>query len=294
MYELIQVSESCWYIESPVKVGVVGTAPGHVVLIDSGNDRDMAKKIKRILDEKGWALDAVYNTHYHADHTGGNRYLQMNTGCRIYAPEIECEFTRHPFLEPSFLYAGMPPEELKHKFMMAKESDAQVLRPDMLPENIEMIPLPGHSFNMAGYRTSDGVFYIADTLSSKETLEKYQISFLVDPEAYIQTLKKIMDIEAEVYIPCHAPVLDREGLKELAEINIDKVYEVAERILVIISSPKTVDEMLKEIFEGYGIRMTFEQNALTGTTVRSYLSWLEKEGKAVPLIEGNMMKWMRA
>ena len=115
----------------------------------------------------------------------------------------------------------------------------------------------------------------------------------MDPAAYIETLRHIADVEADIYIPCHAAPCTRDELRVLAQINIDKVFEISEKILEIISEPKTVDKILKEIFEGYGLEMTFEQHALLGTTVRSYLSWLESEGKAGPLIDDNMIKWVR-
>ena len=59
MYELIQVSDKCYYIQSPAKIGLVITGDDEVCLIDSGNDRDAGKRIKRILDEKGWSLNAI-------------------------------------------------------------------------------------------------------------------------------------------------------------------------------------------------------------------------------------------
>ena len=34
------------------------------------------------------------------------------------APGIDCAFTRHPILEPSFLYGGYPCKELRHKFLV--------------------------------------------------------------------------------------------------------------------------------------------------------------------------------
>ena len=293
MYELIQVSENCYYISSPTNIGVVRTSPDHAVVIDSGSDKDAGKKVKRILDQNGWTLDAVYNTHYHADHTGGNRYLQTNTGCRIYAPDIECTFTRHPVLEPAFLYAGMPPKELRHKFLMSKESDAEILKEDVLPDGFSIIPLPGHSFNMTGYLTPDGVAYIADCLSSKATLDKYQISFLIDPEAYIETLKRVMDLYAKCFVPCHADACSKDELTELAKANINKIYEVADRITEITEEPKAFDDLLKEIFSTYGLDMTFEQHALIGTTVRSYLTWLEKQGKIEAYIEDDIMRFRK-
>ena len=104
-----------------------------------------------------------------ADHIGGCGYLQKQTGCRIYAPGIECDFTRHPVLEPAFLYGGFPSKDLRHKFLMAAESEAMYLTDDVLAQGMEAIPLPGHFFDMTGFRTADDVVYLADCLSSRQT-----------------------------------------------------------------------------------------------------------------------------
>jgi len=98
MYELVPVSERCYYINCPAKMGVYLLDRENVCLIDSGNDKDAGKKVKRILDQNGWHLTAILNTHSNADHIGGNRYLQSQTGCKIYSGGIEAAFTRFPVL----------------------------------------------------------------------------------------------------------------------------------------------------------------------------------------------------
>ena len=100
MYELIRVSENDWYFDCPAKIGLVKTGADRVCLIDSGSDKDAGKKVKRVLDVSGWTLEAIYNTHSHADHIGGNRYLQKQTGCRVYAPGIERDFLSIPCWNP--------------------------------------------------------------------------------------------------------------------------------------------------------------------------------------------------
>lgn len=291
MYELIQVSESSYYIQSPAKIGLVKLNDTDVCLIDSGNDKSAGRKIRQILDANGWHLTAIYNTHSNADHIGGNKYLQEQTGCRIYAPGIECDFTRHPVLEPSFLYGGCPSKELRHKFLMAQESDAEYLTGRQLPDGFELIPLPGHFFDMAGFRTPDDIVYLADCLSSRETLDKYQIGFIYDIEAYLNTLEMVKSMTAKLFVPAHADAT--EDISELAQYNIDKVWEIAEKIVEICKEPLCFEQILQRLFTEYNLVMNFEQYALIGSTVRSYLSWLKDTGRLQVRFEQNMLLWGR-
>ncbi len=174
MYELIQVSNNSYYVNCPAKIGIYRCEDNGVYLIDSGNDKEAGRKVRQILDKNGWTLRAILVTHSNADHIGGCKYLQAQTGCAIYAPGIECDFTRHTLLEPSFLYGGYPPKALRHKFLMAQSADARELTAQTLPEGFELIPLPGHFFDMVGFRTPDNVVFLADCLSSLDSLIQTQ------------------------------------------------------------------------------------------------------------------------
>ena len=267
MYELIQISEQSYYIQSPAKIGLVKLNEEEVCLIDSGNDKDAGRKLRKILDANGWTLKAIYNTHSNADHIGGNKYLQAQTGCRVYAPGIECDFTRHPILEPAFLYGGYPCKDLRHKFLLAQESGAEELTEAALPEGFEIIQLPGHFFDMVGFRTPDDVVYLADCLSSRETLEKYRIGFIYDIAAYLETLEMVKTLEAKIFVPAHAPAA--EDVSELAQYNIDMVKEIGDRITDILKEPQCFEQLLQRLFKEYGLTMNFEQYVLVGSTVRS-------------------------
>ena len=291
MFELVQVSENCYYIQSPAKIGLVRLNDQDVVLIDSGNDKDAGRKVRQILDANRWKLKAIYNTHANADHIGGNKYLQAQTGCRIFVPGIDCEFTRSPVLEPSFLYGGYPPKDLRHKFLMAQGSDAEYLTKEALPEGFEAIPLPGHFFDMVGFRTPDDVVYLADCLSSRETLEKYRIGFIYDVAAYLQTLETVKTMQAKLFIPAHAAVTD--SIAGLAQVNIDQVNEIADRILALCETPLCFEELLRQLFDAYELTLNFEQYVLVGSTVRSYLAWLRDAGKLDVSFENNRMLWSR-
>ena len=289
MYELIQVSEQCYYLQSPAKIGLVRLNDADVCLIDSGSDKDAGRKVRQLLDANGWRLTAIYNTHSNADHIGGNQYLQRQTGCRIYAPGIECCFTRHPVLEPAFLYGGFPPKDLRHKFLMAQESDARPLTLEVLPQGFGLLPLPGHFFDMVGFRTPDDVVYLADCLSSRETLDKYQIGFVYDVAAYLQTLEAVKAMSARCFVPAHAPAC--EDIAPLAQYNLDKVSEIAGVILDLCREPLCFEALLRKLFARYGLAMNFEQYALVGSTVRSYLSWLKDTGRLSARFEDNLLLW---
>ena len=291
MYELNHITGNSYYIQSPSKMGLVKLNDTDVCLIDSGNDKDAGRKVRQLLDANGWHLTAIYNTHSNADHIGGNRYLQGQTKCKVYAQGIECDITRHPVLEPAFLYGGFPPKDLRHKFLMAQESDAQELTGAVLPEGFELLQLPGHFFHMVGFRSPDDVVYLADCLSSRETLEKYQIGFIYDVAAYLDTLEKVKTMQAATFVPAHAEVT--EDIAPLAQYNIDKVHEIADHMVELCAEPVIFEELLKRLFDDYGLTLTFEQYVLVGSTVKSYLAWLKDTGRLTVLFEDNRLLWRR-
>ena len=178
------------------------------------------------------------------------------------------------------LYGGCPPKELRHKFLMAQESDAAYLTADVLPEGFRLLPLPGHCMDMVGFRTPDDVVYLADCVSSQETLEKYRIGYIYDVGAYLAT-----------FVPAHAEVT--EDIAPLAQYNIDTVQEVGDAITALCAAPQTFEELLKALFDRYGMAMTFEQYALVGATVRSYLTWLKETERVTAEFADNRMLWRR-
>ena len=289
MYELNQVSGNCFYIQSPAKIGLIKLNEQDVCLIDSGNDKEAGKKVRQILENNNWNLKVIYNTHSNADHIGGNKYLQAQTGCKIYAPIIESAFTKSPVLEPSFLYGGFPFSELKHKFLMAQESEVEVLTKDVLPESMSKIDLKGHFFNMVGFEHSDGVIYLADCLSSKNILDKYKITFIYDVQSYLETLEKVKQMDAKIFIPSHSDAAD--NIKELAQYNIDTVNEIIHLIINLLQAPMTFEKLLKSLFDYYKLQMSPEQFVLVGSTIRSYLSYLKDSGKIGFTFIANEMTW---
>lgn len=292
MYELIQAGERTWYINCPAKMGIYQMNEGDVCLIDSGNDKDAAKKVLKILDANAWTLKMVINTHSHADHIGGNRLLQERTGCKIYAAGTDRVFISHPVLEPSLLYGGYPCKELRNKFLMAQESVAEELTEAVLPEGMEMLRLDGHSLSMTALKTADGVWFLADSLAGDMGIEKYHVSFLYDVKGYLESLEKIKHLTGTLFVPAHAEAT--EDIVPLVQRNIDKVVEITGVLKKICEEPKRFEDILKLIFDHYGLTMDFNQYVLVGSTIRSYLSYLHDDGDVAVVFADNQLYYKTA
>lgn len=267
--ELIKVGEKTYYIKNPVNIGVYKINDKEVYLIDSGSDKDSGKKILKILDENNLQVKAIINTHSHADHIGGNKVIQDRTNCKIYSFGVEKEFINHPILEPTFLFGGYPFKDLENKFLRAKESEVSDLP---LPTDLTYFSLGGHSFDMIGVKTSDDVYFLADALISKETIEKYSLFFLYDVEKYLETLTFLEKQEAKLFILSHCEATT--DIKELIKVNREKIEEILNVLTGLCEEKIAFDDLLKKVFEYYNLIMNTNQYVLISSTIKSYLSYL--------------------
>lgn len=291
MYELIQAGENTYYIDCPVKMGLYRTGKTDVVLIDSGSDKDAGKKVLKHLKMQGWNLAAVYHTHAHADHIGGNRVLQERTGCNIYAPGAEAAFVNFPFLEGALLGGGFPYQELRGKFLLAEASKAEILTPDRLPEGLEALPLPGHSPEMTGYRTADSVVFLGDCVTSEAAMDKYGVPYNYDVRATLETLDAVEGMEASLFVPAHAEAV--EDIRPLVQANRRRIEDIIRRIIELCERPRTVEDILRILFGAYMLHINFQQYALIGSAVRSYLACLRDKGLVIPSFRDNRQVWTR-
>ena len=92
-----------------------------------------------------------------------------------------------------------------------------------------------------------------------------------------------------MFIPAHAEAT--EDISELAQYNIDKVHEIAEKIIALCSEPLCFEKILQQLFDEYTLTMNFEQYVLVGSTVRSYLAWLKDTGRIDTEFKNNMLLW---
>ena len=288
--ELIQVGEKTYYIKNATNIGIYKISENEIYLIDSGNDKDAGRKILKIIEENNWKIQGIINTHSNADHIGGNKIIQDRTNCKIFAKDIEKTFVEFPILESSFLYGGYPFKNLRNKFLLAKPSNVIQIQ-DNLPEGLEHFSLKGHFFDMIGIKTSDNIYFLADSLFSDETITKYHLFFIYDIKEYLNTLDFLSTLDAKLYIPSHCEAT--QDISYLIKINKNKIEEISNKIYNICENEKTFEEILKYIFDEYNLIMNENQYVLVGSTIKSYLSYLYDNNKLSYEFKNNKMLWKK-
>ena len=286
--ELIKAGEKTYYIKNPTNIGIYKLDDNNIYLIDSGNDKEAGKKILKIINEQGWNIKGIINTHSNADHIGGNKVIQDRTGCEIYDSDIEESFVKYPILESTMLYGGFPFKDLRNKFLLAKESKPKNIN-ELLVDGLEFIPLKGHFFDMIGIKTSDNIFFLGDSLFSEDTINKYHLFYIYDVGEYLNTLSYLKNLKGKLFIPSHCKATN--NIDSLIELNKKKIEEILDVIYKYCVENRTFEEILKYIFEKYLLTMNINQYVLISSTIKSYLSYLYDNNKLTYEFIDNKMIW---
>ena len=302
--------DSVYFIPGSTNIGIILDCPARktelcdVYIVDSGRGKDDADIILRELSElfpdENYILKAVINTHSHADHSGGNAYLQEKAGCKIWCSEGEAAGLQKPLIQSSVEWGGNPIEELKTEFYLPKKCKTDKFISEDLTDllknggKIQYVPLPGHYFDMFGilYTDSAGhrVLFAGDGFFGRQFLFKYWIPYIFDVGKEFETLDKLSKFKADYYIPSHGDALTR--IEETVEENQIALLSTEICIMGILNKESlTFEELLKRVADKNGINMKAAQIILIGSTLRAYLVYLRESGKADFYVEGNKMFW---
>lgn len=289
MYELIKASESCYYIDSPSKVGIYRQNERDVYLIDSGSDNNSAKKTLKICSEQGFDIKGIINTHAHADHIYGNAYIKDKTGCNIFCSEVDRPFIEYPIINPLHIYGGYIPKEMEHKFFLAKPSKTKSISCEDFPKELKTYDISGHSLGMIAIVAPDNTAFVGDIVSSELTIKKYGITYLLDIKKHLESLDFVENMSADKFVMSHVETVD--DIRPLIKLNREKIFEICDLILALSKEPITFESLLQKLFYHYELKMSIQQHSLVGSTVRSYLSYLKNEGKLETIADDNLILW---
>jgi len=148
-------------------------ASNSTICIDSPDPSKILEKANSL----GWTITHILNTHWHADHAGGNEKIQKETGCRILGPKEVSSRLNAPLNET--LSGG---ETLEF-------GDLQ----------IQVLATPGHTLeHISYYIPSHNIAFVGDTLFALGCGRMFE----GQPEMFWNSLKTIRALPDETQIYC--------------------------------------------------------------------------------------------
>lgn len=293
--KIVKLKGNTYYLDSAVNIGIISSSHNKAIIVDTGLDDDMGRKILKLMAEEGLTPSAIINTHSHADHCGGNSFIVKRTGIPVYAPHFEKAIIEYPLLEPFYLFSAYPLKDLRNKFLMAKESKVNhiIEEGEMQIEgvNLKIISLAGHSPGMIGVATDDNILFLGDSLFSLKILGKYGLAYFTDIKNTINTLKYLKTLKYDYFVPSHGDIL--EDPIPTIEANIARINEITLNIADFCTLPKSKEEITAHMIDCYDINVNVGQYYLTLSTVSAFLSYMTDGGKLQMEFLDNNLKWAR-
>ena len=290
MFEIVETLGNTFYYSAFSNVGVYKLNKSEVLLIDSCDHKRMVRGLDSILEKNGLRVKTIIDTHCHVDHIAGNKYFYDKYGCQILASKGEQGFIAYPDREPRFYYSGINTDKTRNPFFNTEPSDAQVITPENTPDGFEIIPLPGHSFDMIGVLTPDDVVFLADAILSKRTWDEYKLPFFYSVNESLQTLKDIQNIKAKRFVPAHD--LPFEDIHELAEYNIKSMKHKKELIYDLCDG-QSFEELFSDVLDKLELRIMTPKYPMYAVMVRNFLQSLVEDEAIHATLENAVLVYHR-
>lgn len=295
MYQAI--TDRVGFVPGGTNVGVVRIDERHVMIIDSGLNDTVARRVLRAAkDDLQSEVVAIVTTHAHADHFGANAFVRKRTGATVLAPDLEACIVEHPEVQPALLYGGADPlDDLKNRFLQAEPCAVDSLIDpgdgDICGVDVHVIPLPGHSLNQLGF-VFDDVFFSADALFPAGAIEKYKLPYLYGLTAHLESLERCLAVPCSKVVPGHGPM--EESTEPLVELNRSVVDDATRIIIDLLKEPADSDSVCTSLLLAMDVPVNKAQGYyLLRPTVMAYLSHLQRTGAIGYEVDGARMLWRR-
>lgn len=233
-------------------------------LVDSGtafNAPEAAANINRVLNTTGSApgIQTLLLTHTHWDHTGGAYYLQQQYGFGIIGSQRAAQL-----LPKSKVIGFIDRLNQEYKKMQGDDSDTafgQLENLEAVGEGdqikideesyLEVFATPGHTRCSVSYLMQPGkMLFLGDTSGVLEQDNSIKPLFLSSYNEYIQSIGKLMALEAEILaFPHNRRIKGAGNVKKHLIRARDRAIEVKDMIIKHMESELDITKIAKNILD---------------------------------------------
>lgn len=212
-------------------------------VIDPGSDKSEMSKLSLLKP------DMVIGSHYHEDH---RTYLNMfaDSALVVHGAELPCYLSINSFLDYYGLLGRRHEQAwrdlaVKQFNYRERAPDREIADGDLLDfgaTQLRVVHTPGHSpghccFHFPG----EGILFLSDL--DMTSFGPWYGDRVSDIDQTIESIRRILEIDAHIYISSHAPVI-RGDISRLAQAYIGVIEKREQRLLDYLSEPRTLDEIV--------------------------------------------------
>jgi hydroxyacylglutathione hydrolase len=218
-------------------------------VIDTACDESI---LRDLAEERG--LDIIINTHYHEDHFTLN-YLFPEAELYVHEDDAPC-FTS---IDTLFDYYGLTGTEFEQTWRelivnqfhyrertpSVEFKDGDIL--DFGNVKLEVIHTPGHTIGHSSFFCAEeGVLFMGDL--DLTPFGPYYGDRDSDIDQTIESVRRLMNIQAEFYITSHEMGIIEGDITGLAEAYLDVIDERENMIMEFLGKPRTLKEIVDQWF----------------------------------------------
>ncbi len=215
-------------------------------IIDPASDESFLRKLA---GEK--KVDIVINSHYHEDHIAFN-YLFPEAELYVHEAIGACFKSYSSFLD----YCGLLDSKYRaewddlflNRFHFKERTPSVEFRDgDFLffgDTKLQVIHTPGHTAGHCSFYFPDqGILFMGDLDLSR--FGPWYGDRVSDIDQTIQSMRRLLEIPADIYITSHETGIIRGDITELVETYLSVITRREKKILDFLERPRTTDEIVE-------------------------------------------------
>lgn len=245
-----------WYIEMPdAVIGCYRLEENNIILLDSGS---LAHgELEKWIEQQGFHVRAILNSHEHWDHVAANGYFQREHGAVIYMPKLEAaicatDLARKINHQPAILPEVRRFYQATAPYRVDVELGAEDGEIEVCGARFRVIHTPGHSIDHVVYITPDNVMYAGDVLMSPALVRQAKLTYAACHEIDLQSKEKLRRYDCAAYILAHGSV--ETEIASVIDENIAFVLGRAEDVYRMIERPMSMEEIIRLSWRHFGLR----------------------------------------